>query len=307
MIYTSNERSDSAMTNLFAEHRKRAGLTQKQVGDYIGISPQAVSKWENGQTEPDIDTLYKLAALYNVTVDELVDKKTESEYEERKEEDVAKKSSFGEWLKNKKKLLIIAASIILAAVVTVIVIAIIGAASKTQEARLEKYKKIELGMTMSEVKKILGKADETEAKYFDEEDEFSIGAAIVTHGYYNADFWYYRGSEYKENIEALENFEWDYEIKPYYQIRITFNENGEVIETYYDAIIDSLITFGDYGTGDKTVTTIEYLDGEETADEDKEQVKLCFDDGSIYLGEVKIVSSKYEKKIEHPWADIEIE
>lgn len=307
MIYTSIERSDSIMTNLFAEHRKRAGLTQKQVGDYIGISPQAVSKWENGQTEPDIDTLYKLATLYNVTVDELVDKKTESESGEIKESDVPKKSSFKDWLKNKKKQVIIAASIILAAVVAVIVFAIIGAAGKTPEAMLKKYEKIELGMTMSEVKKILGKADEKDDKYFDEEEEFSIAASIITHGYYNADFWYYRGSGYEENVKAIEEFKWDQEFKPYYQIRITFNSDGEVIETYYNAEIDSLLMFDDYGTSDKTVTTVEYLDGEDTADEDKEMVKIYFDDGSVYLGEVKIVSTKGDKTMEHPWGDIEID
>lgn len=60
--------------NSLANYRKNAGLTQQQVGDYIGISSQAVSKWENDQTEPDIDTLYKLAELYNTTVDELVGK-----------------------------------------------------------------------------------------------------------------------------------------------------------------------------------------------------------------------------------------
>ena len=58
--------------DLLSEYRKRAGLTQKEVGDHIGISSQAVSKWENGQAEPDIDTLYRLAELYNTTVDELV-------------------------------------------------------------------------------------------------------------------------------------------------------------------------------------------------------------------------------------------
>ena len=59
--------------HLLSEYRKKSGLTQTQVGEHIGISAQAVSKWENGQSEPDIDTLCKLAELYGVTVNVLIE------------------------------------------------------------------------------------------------------------------------------------------------------------------------------------------------------------------------------------------
>ncbi len=48
------------------------GLTQEQVADAIGISRQSYSKWEQGETYPDIDKCDKLARLYGVSIDSLV-------------------------------------------------------------------------------------------------------------------------------------------------------------------------------------------------------------------------------------------
>ena len=39
------------------EHRKKVGLTQEQVGNYLGVSTPAVNKWESGLTYPDITLL----------------------------------------------------------------------------------------------------------------------------------------------------------------------------------------------------------------------------------------------------------
>ena len=55
--------------------RKEKGLTQEELANHMGISPQAVSKWENDQTCPDISALPKLARLFGVTVDELLEGK----------------------------------------------------------------------------------------------------------------------------------------------------------------------------------------------------------------------------------------
>ena len=54
-------------------YRKIAGLTQQQLGDYLNLSAQAISKWEKDMTEPDLSTLRSLAELYKVSVDELID------------------------------------------------------------------------------------------------------------------------------------------------------------------------------------------------------------------------------------------
>ena len=58
--------------------RKEKGLTQEELATHMGVSPQAVSKWENDQTCPDISALPKLSKLLGVTVDELLEGKAET-------------------------------------------------------------------------------------------------------------------------------------------------------------------------------------------------------------------------------------
>ncbi len=52
--------------------RKKKRITQTQLGEYCGYSHVAVTKWENGQREPSIDTLVKIADFFDVTVDYLI-------------------------------------------------------------------------------------------------------------------------------------------------------------------------------------------------------------------------------------------
>ena len=56
----------------FLSARKNIGLTQKEVADQIGVAQTSVSFWENGKTLPRASLLSKIAALYGVTVDELL-------------------------------------------------------------------------------------------------------------------------------------------------------------------------------------------------------------------------------------------
>ena len=52
--------------------RKAKDMTQEQLAEYMGISPQAVSRWETGATSPDISALPQLADLFNISIDELL-------------------------------------------------------------------------------------------------------------------------------------------------------------------------------------------------------------------------------------------
>lgn len=52
--------------------RKNAGFTQEEIAVRLGVSPQAVSKWENDLSCPDIMLLPEIAKLYGKTVDELL-------------------------------------------------------------------------------------------------------------------------------------------------------------------------------------------------------------------------------------------
>lgn len=52
--------------------RNIKGLSQEQVAEAVGISRQSYSKWEQGDTFPDIDKCDKLAKFYGVTIDSLI-------------------------------------------------------------------------------------------------------------------------------------------------------------------------------------------------------------------------------------------
>ena len=52
--------------------RKRMGMTQEDVADAVFVAPQSVSKWERGETTPDIELLPALAKLFETSVDALL-------------------------------------------------------------------------------------------------------------------------------------------------------------------------------------------------------------------------------------------
>lgn len=55
-----------------ATHRKRLGLTQDALAEKLGITAQAVSKWENDLSCPDISVLPRLASIFGISTDELL-------------------------------------------------------------------------------------------------------------------------------------------------------------------------------------------------------------------------------------------
>lgn len=55
-----------------ASYRKRLGLTQAGLAEKLNYSDKAVSKWERGESAPDVQTLVQLAELYQVTVNDLL-------------------------------------------------------------------------------------------------------------------------------------------------------------------------------------------------------------------------------------------
>lgn len=58
--------------NCFKYYRKKLGITQKEVGERLGLSGQAYSNYENGRRQADYNTLKKLATLYNTSIDNLL-------------------------------------------------------------------------------------------------------------------------------------------------------------------------------------------------------------------------------------------
>lgn len=62
-----------SLGNSLFHARKKCGLSQEEVAERLGVSRQTVSKWETDETLPDIRQSKKMAVLYNLSLDELID------------------------------------------------------------------------------------------------------------------------------------------------------------------------------------------------------------------------------------------
>lgn len=63
--------------------RKECGMTQLELAEKMGVTDKAVSKWERDLSCPDVNTIPKLAELFGVSVDELMQVKTAAAKEEK--------------------------------------------------------------------------------------------------------------------------------------------------------------------------------------------------------------------------------
>lgn len=61
-----------SLGEVLKEHRIRCKMTQEFVAEHLGVSRQAVSKWENGTSDPSTSNLLALAKLYGVSAEELL-------------------------------------------------------------------------------------------------------------------------------------------------------------------------------------------------------------------------------------------
>lgn len=75
------EKKNETLGRRIARLRLTHGMTQERLATELGVTPQAVSKWENDLSAPDIMLLPALARALDVTVDELLEGKTEREAE----------------------------------------------------------------------------------------------------------------------------------------------------------------------------------------------------------------------------------
>ena len=57
--------------------RKQHNLSQEQVAEKLGVARQTISKWELGETTPEMDKLIIISELYNITLDELMKEENE--------------------------------------------------------------------------------------------------------------------------------------------------------------------------------------------------------------------------------------
>ncbi|MFI3251602.1 MAG: helix-turn-helix transcriptional regulator [bacterium] len=75
-----------------AKLRESNNLTQQELAEKLNYTAQAISKWENGTSEPKLDTLREIANVFNVTLSELLEDKVEENKVEAKEDSTKKNS-----------------------------------------------------------------------------------------------------------------------------------------------------------------------------------------------------------------------
>ena len=57
------------MSNRLQELRQKSHLSQEDLAERIGVSRQAISKWESEQSNPDIENIVRLSEVYNTSTD----------------------------------------------------------------------------------------------------------------------------------------------------------------------------------------------------------------------------------------------
>lgn len=83
------------IANKLIELRKARGVSQEELAAHLGISRQAISKWERGEASPDIDNIVMLSRFYGVSIDELLCRG--AEYETAVEESAPYEEPSGEF------------------------------------------------------------------------------------------------------------------------------------------------------------------------------------------------------------------
>ena len=66
------------------ELRKKNGLTQNELAEYLNVSRQAISQWENGKSYPDIENLVFISKLYGISMDEFLGMNSQNDNIEEK-------------------------------------------------------------------------------------------------------------------------------------------------------------------------------------------------------------------------------
>lgn len=67
------------LNNIILEKRKEKNMTQEQLAEELNVARQTVSKWETGETVPDIDSMKKLANLLGFSIDKAIGIEVEDE------------------------------------------------------------------------------------------------------------------------------------------------------------------------------------------------------------------------------------
>lgn len=167
------------------ELRKKEGLSQEELGYKLNVTRQTVSKWELGQTTPEMDKLLELSKIFNISVDELINESeiqtnqnsenqnaenqnTENQDTKIEDQPIVEKDIKNTREKNVKIIIIVA----LIVVVVLIVIKLCTEASLFNKATDTIEQEVEVQESI--IEKIFGLFDKTLENVNDAEDEMDV-------------------------------------------------------------------------------------------------------------------------------------
>lgn len=81
------------IANRLYQYRKKSGFSQEELAEQIGVSRQAVSKWERAEASPDTDNLIELSKIYGVSLDEMINGSDEEQPQAEAHEQTAQSST----------------------------------------------------------------------------------------------------------------------------------------------------------------------------------------------------------------------
>lgn len=151
--------------------RKKKGLSQEELGYKLNVTRQTVSKWELGQTTPEMDKLVELSKIYGVTIDELT-----NEEETETVEDVIKETKSTSVNNNDNKI-----NIMVILLVVLIIIAVVLGVKKINEKRTQD-KKVEdsvLNIFNEAVDSIKGNKEELDKTKGKADDIYDTAQGII--------------------------------------------------------------------------------------------------------------------------------
>jgi transcriptional regulator with XRE-family HTH domain len=96
--------------NFLRELRNEKGITQEELAEKYGVSSRSVSRWENGNTLPELGILVELADYYNVEIQEMIEGERKSEIMEKQEKETLLK--IADYAEKQKKQAIIRAVVL---------------------------------------------------------------------------------------------------------------------------------------------------------------------------------------------------
>ena len=265
------------MTNIAEKltyYRKKNNLTQAQLGELLHVSAQAISKWENGQAEPGLDMIVKLAEIYRVSIDELLSISPAPIANEgaTAAPTPKKPNGFGKALRKFWYIPVIV--LVLAAALTVTLI-LLNQPSKY--GRMLKNGTIQIGMSTVDIKEKLGTPTDTAT--YEEHRQLLNGLN------YNATYAIYCNERKPKNEEEV----W-FGVECRY-LRLVFSGNDKLYEAFYNNSPTTEV----WSYGDTSLLTVESY----------QKIKsdtglVTFTNGSVFLGKISVTTDGRNKQLQCP-------